>query len=69
MSRILGIVLVVAGSSVLLFGSKWITTKGGVVLRMFAMPRVHAAVLRWAGDFCVSGLAWRCSSVPWMRSR
>ncbi|MBA8889893.1 hypothetical protein FHW12_004140 [Dokdonella fugitiva] len=54
MSRILGIVLVVAGILVILFGSKWITTNGGVVLRMFAMPRLHAAFLRWAGGLlCV----------------
>jgi len=54
MNRVLGIVLVVAGICVILFGSKWITTKGGIVLRMFSMPRLHAAVLRWAGGLlCV----------------
>jgi len=54
MSRIFGIVLVVAGISAIFFGNKLVTTKGGVVLKMLSMPRFHAVVLKWAvGLLCV----------------
>lgn len=54
MSHIFGIVLIAAGISVIFFGGKLVTTKGGVVLKFFSMPHFHAAALKWAvGLLCV----------------
>jgi len=48
MKILLGIVLVLAGFLVTLFGDRGITNKGGIVLRTFSQSKFHTKILKFA---------------------
>ena len=48
MNSLLGVVLVVMGLAVIVYGDKNVKKNGGAVLKTFSMPRLNAIVLKWA---------------------
>ncbi|MCE5231678.1 MAG: hypothetical protein ABFC67_04495 [Mizugakiibacter sp.] len=54
MGHVFGIVLIAVGSFVIIVGGKAIRTKGGIVSKVFSIPRFHAVVVKWAfGLLCI----------------
>ena len=48
MNSLLGVILVIAGLVVVIYGDKNTNKDGGVILKTVSMPRLNAIVLKWA---------------------
>ena len=54
MSYLIGVILIIVGLVVVIYGDKRATKNGGVITKMFSMPRFNTVFLKWAvGILCV----------------
>ena len=54
MSQFFGVFLIAVGIIAIAFGGRTVQSNGGIVSKIFRMPRLHAAVVKWAfGLLCI----------------
>jgi uncharacterized BrkB/YihY/UPF0761 family membrane protein len=54
MGYLLGVILLVLGALVIVFGDKALNVKGGAILKTFSMPTQNAKFLKWVvGVLCI----------------
>ncbi len=47
MNSLLGVILIIAGLAVVIYGDRNTSKGAGVLLKTFSMPRLNAIVLKW----------------------